>query len=94
MTRKRILETGKNSLARLPDAACFSGHDAAEARRASGRQPTGPPWRVGQVIAGAVEPNAVAVFAGDNPKTIVLDLMQPLAADGKFIGFSWKTRRE
>ena len=35
----------------------------------------------GEIIARtAVEPHSVAVLAGYNPKTIVLDLVQPLAA--------------
>jgi hypothetical protein len=43
-----------------------------------------------EVIAGAaVEPHARSVLPGNNPKPIVLDLVQPFAAGGKFIGFAW-----
>jgi hypothetical protein len=36
---------------------------------------------VGEVIAGpAVEPHLRAVLSGDNPKAVMLDLVQPLAA--------------
>ena len=36
----------------------------------------------------------VPVLAGNNPKAIVLDLMQPLAAGGQLRGFGWKARRD
>src|SRR5262245_33894001 len=42
----------------------------------------------------AVEPHSRAVLPGDNPKAIVLDLVQPLAAGWQFIGFGWKARRD
>jgi hypothetical protein len=42
---------------------------------------------VREIIAGtAVEPHLGTVLAGNNPKTIVLDLVQPLAARRQFIG--------
>jgi hypothetical protein len=31
---------------------------------------------------------------GDNTKTIVLDVVQPLAAGRQFIGFGWEARRD
>jgi hypothetical protein len=34
------------------------------------------------------------LFAGHRPKAIVLDLVQPLAARGYLIGFSWKAQRD
>ena len=47
------------------------------------------------VIAGAaVEPDAVAILAGDDSESIVLDLMQPQAAGGQFIGFGREARRD
>jgi hypothetical protein len=50
---------------------------------------------VGEIIAGtAVEPHSRPVLPGNNPKTVVLDLVQPLAAGGQFIGFGWKARRD
>jgi hypothetical protein len=48
-----------------------------------------------EIIAGAaVEPNTRSVLAGDNPKTIVLDFMQPYTAGRQFIGFGGKARRD
>ena len=36
---------------------------------------------VGEVVAGtAIEPHLRALLAGDNPKAVVFDLVQPLAA--------------
>src|SRR5262245_48371910 len=50
---------------------------------------------VGEVITRtAVEPHLRAILAGDNPKTVVLDLMQPLAAGGQLIGFGREARRD
>jgi hypothetical protein len=34
------------------------------------------------------------ILAGDNPKIIVLDLVQPLAARRQFIGLGRKARRD
>jgi hypothetical protein len=34
------------------------------------------------------------VLPGDNPKAIVLDLVQPLAAGRQLIGFGWEARRD
>ena len=34
-----------------------------------------------------------AVLRGNDAKSVVLDLMQPLAARGQLIGFGWETRR-
>jgi hypothetical protein len=44
----------------------------------------------GEIVARtAIQPHARAVLPGDNPNTIVLDLMQPLAAGRQFIGFGY-----
>ena len=46
---------------------------------------------MGEVIAGtAIEPHLRTFFASDDPKTVVLDLMQPIAAGGQFVGFGRK----
>jgi len=50
---------------------------------------------MGEVIAGtAIEPHLRTFLASDDPKTVVLDLMQPIAAGGQFVGFGWKARRD
>jgi hypothetical protein len=50
---------------------------------------------MGKVIPGtAIEPHARSILAGDNPKTIVLDRVQPLAARRQFIGLGRKARRD
>src|SRR5262249_44929037 len=53
-------------------------------------------WKAaGWVIAEpAVEPLPLTILAGDDSESIVLDLMQPLAAGGQLIGFGWKARRD
>jgi hypothetical protein len=33
--------------------------------------------------------NVFVVFAGDDPKAVMLDLMQPLVAGRQLIGFDW-----
>src|SRR5215475_15981473 len=49
----------------------------------------------GEIVARTtVEPHSRAVLPGDNPKTVVLDLVQPLAAGRQLIGFGWETRRD
>ena len=46
-------------------------------------------------IAGAaVEPYPTAVLAGDNPETVVLDLMQPQPAGGRFWSLGGEARRD
>src|SRR5262249_31935895 len=48
----------------------------------------------GEVItAPAVEPRPLAILAGDDSESIVLDLVQPLAAGGQLVGFGGETRR-
>jgi len=42
----------------------------------------------------AIEPHLRANLAGDYPKTVVLDLVQPLAAGGQLVGFGWEARRD
>jgi hypothetical protein len=34
------------------------------------------------------------MLPGDDPKTVVFDLVQPFAAGGQPIGFGWKARRD
>src|SRR5438445_10022453 len=68
--------------------------DDAGARAQAGQRLDDQRKATGEIIARtAVEPHSVAVLAGYNPKTIVLDLVQPLAARGQLIGFGWKARR-
>jgi hypothetical protein len=48
-----------------------------------------------EIIAGtAVEPHLCAALLGDDPKTIVLDLVQPLAAGRQLISLTWEARRD
>jgi hypothetical protein len=48
-----------------------------------------------QVIAGsAVESHAVAVLPSDDPKAVVLDLVQPEPAGWRLSGFCEKARRD
>ena len=48
---------------------------------------------VGEVIAGAaVELHPLAVLAGDDPKAVVLDLVQPKTAVGAVSRPSWPAR--
>jgi hypothetical protein len=55
--------------------------DNAGARAQAGQCLDDQREAMGEVVAGtAVEPHLCALLAGDNPKTVVLDLMQPLAA--------------
>jgi hypothetical protein len=42
----------------------------------------------------AVEPYLHTFLAGNNPKTVVLNLVKPLAAVGQFCGFDRKARRD
>src|SRR5262249_25640960 len=42
----------------------------------------------------AEEPHAVAILASDNPKAVVLDLMQPSLARRRLLSFGGKTRRD
>jgi hypothetical protein len=45
------------------------------------------------VVADAIELHPVAILAGDDPETVVLDLMQPLPAGGRPLGFDGEARR-
>ena len=48
----------------------------------------------GEAIARtAIEPHSRAVLPGDNPKAVMLDLMQPQAAGRQRVGFGWEARR-
>jgi hypothetical protein len=44
--------------------------------------------------AATIEPHLRAVLAGDDAKSIMLDLVQPLAAGRQLIGFGWEARRD
>jgi hypothetical protein len=49
----------------------------------------------GEVIAGpAVEPHPLTILACDDSESIVLNLMQPLAAGRQLIGFGGEARRD
>ena len=49
----------------------------------------------GEVIARtAVEPDPLTILAGDDAESIVLDLVQPLAAGGQLVGFGGEARRD
>jgi len=80
------------------DAVVITGNrlsiDDAGARSQAG-QPLNDQWEtIGEIIAGtAVEPHLRAVLSGDDPKTIMLNLMQPFAARGQLVGSGWETRR-
>jgi hypothetical protein len=57
--------------------------DDAGARAYPGQRLDDQREATGEIIARtAVEPHLRALLAGNNPKAIVLDLMQPLAARG------------
>src|SRR5262245_51554630 len=48
----------------------------------------------GEVIAGAaIEPHSRPILPSDNPKAVVLDLVQPIAAGRQFVGFGREARR-
>ena len=48
-----------------------------------------------EIIAGsAVEPHAIAVFASDEPETVMLDFVQPCLARWRLLGFCWKAGRD
>ena len=50
---------------------------------------------VGQVVAGAaVEPDAVAVLAGDDAEAVVLDLVQPRVAGRRLRRLGGQARRD
>jgi hypothetical protein len=69
--------------------------DDAGARAQAGQRLDDQREAMGEVIARtAIEPHARAVLPGNNPKAIMLDLVQPLAARGQLIGFGRKARRD
>jgi len=81
------------------DAVVITGNrlpvDDARARAQPGQRLDDQREAVCEVIArAAVEPHLRAVLASYDPKPIVLDLVQPLAARRKVIGFSWEARRD
>jgi hypothetical protein len=59
--------------------------DDAGARTQAGQRINDQREATGEIIARtAVEPHSRPVLAGDNPKAIMLDLVQPLAAGRQF----------
>jgi hypothetical protein len=60
--------------------------DDAGARARAGQRIDDQREGVGEIIAGtAVEPHARPVLSSDNAKTVMLDLVQPLAAVRNFV---------
>src|SRR5262249_26301688 len=43
---------------------------------------------------GPVLRHALTILAGDDPKVVMLNLMQPLAAGRQLVGFGWEARRD
>jgi hypothetical protein len=79
----------------LPSQATASPSMIAGTRAQAGQCLHDQRETIGEVVAGtAVELHLCALLAGDDPKAIVFDLMQPLAACGQLIGFGWETRRD
>jgi hypothetical protein len=69
--------------------------DDAGARAQAGQRLDDQREAIGEIIAGtAVEPHLRAVLPGDDPKAIVFDLMQPLAAGRQLISLAWEARRD
>jgi len=69
--------------------------DDARARAQAGQRLDNQREAVGEIIAGAaIEPHPRPVLAGNNPKAIVLDLVQPLAARWQLVSFGREARRE
>ena len=69
--------------------------DDAGARAQSGQRLDDQREAIGEIIAGtALEPHLRAALSGDDPKAIMLDLMQPLVAGAQFVGFAWEARRD
>src|SRR6266566_4266049 len=52
------------------------------------------PWEaVGEIVAGtAIKPHPLAILASNDPKAIVLDLVNPQPAGRRLVGFCGKTR--
>src|SRR5262249_1314220 len=80
-------------------AAVIASHrfaiDDARARAQASQRLDDQRKAVGEVIAGtAVEPHALTILAGDDAKSIVLNLMQPQAAGRQRVGFGGKARRD
>jgi hypothetical protein len=81
------------------DAIVITGNrlavDDARARTQANQRLDNQWEAIGEIIAGtAVEPHLRAVLPGDDPKAIVLDLMQPLAAGRQLISLAWEARRD
>jgi hypothetical protein len=81
------------------DAVVITGNrlpiDDAGARAQAGQCFDGKRKTIREIIArAAVELHLCAHLAGDDPKPVVLDLVQPCAARRQFIGFGWEARRD
>jgi hypothetical protein len=51
--------------------------------------------KAGEVVARtAIEPHLRAILAGNDAEAVVLDFVQPLAAERQLLGFCWKARRD
>ena len=50
--------------------------------------------RVKFISGTAVEPHPVTILAGNDAESIVLDLVQPLAAGRQLVGFGGEARRD
>jgi hypothetical protein len=89
-----VADTIERSDAVVITGDCFPVDDAG-ARAQAGQRLDNQRETIGEIIARAtVEPDVRAVLAGDNAKAIVLNLMQPFAARGQLIGFTWEARRD
>ena len=80
------------------DAVVITGNrlpvDDARARAQPGQRLDDQREAISQIIAGtAVEPHLCARLASDDPKAIVLDLVQPSAAGRQLISLAWEARR-
>src|SRR5262249_46777332 len=50
---------------------------------------------MGEIVTRtAVEPHSRPILPSNNPKAIVLDFVQPLAAGRQLVGFGWEARRD
>ncbi len=69
--------------------------DNAGARAQASRRLEDEREATSEVVAGTtVEPHLRAVLARNDAKTVVLDLMQPMAAGRQLVGFGWEARRD
>jgi hypothetical protein len=79
----------------LTSQATASPSDDAGARAQAGQCLDDEGKAIREIIAGtAVELHLCALLAGDDPKAIMLNLMQPFAARAQLVGSGWETRRD